>query len=159
MSYLDVLLRRVNQILSGGTPVTFSPDLNFTGGLAATYNHTSGQIDVSGAGGGGVAFDLVQTGNNADVVVTSNTQNVTVVMYSMSANRNVTLPAGVDGQRVTIKARRDGSLGSNNIVIASTGGATIDDAASPFTMTPGTFGDGGSVDLRFSNTLSEWERV
>jgi hypothetical protein len=143
---------RWNLLPSSGLTFTDNP-------TAVNPDGTLGRVDISGTGGGSASFDLVQVGNNADVTVTSATKNVTVIMKSLSANRNVTLPAGVDGQTIIIKARADGSLGAHNIVINSSGGATIENAASPFTMTPGTFGDGGSIVLKFSSSLSEWERV
>jgi hypothetical protein len=81
-------------------------------------------------------FDTVQIGNNADVVVTSTTTNVSVGMKNLTAAHTVTLPAAPTvGQEVTIKDL-DGSSATHNIVV--NGNSNNIDTVGTYTMTTAT---------------------
>lgn len=107
---------------------------------------------TTGGGGSSVAFDLIQTLNDASAAVaTSMTKNVTVEFENLTATRTATFAgAPQTGQTFTFKDK-DGSLATQDFVIDATLAGGID-GANVYTMTNITNGPKDSLVVRYDGS-------
>jgi hypothetical protein len=155
---------------AGSPPIwTINGDGNNINGAATTtltldgqtlelqYVGADGWISVVEPAGGGGLY-TVQTGNNADVTVTSTTTHVFIGFEALTAGHQALFPpAPSPGQRFVV-ADLDGSLATQNITV-NPNGMNLDNAAGSFVMTNGNVGPKGTTEWLFVSNAYGWKRL